>query len=117
MPSNFSTNLHTYSFIRSDRVYGKGGGVGIMIHNDVSIISSNCLIFSYSDGLSITLKSPMILFLKLLLYILHLIIILHIFLMNFLILLLIRIYIYNTICVGDFNFHYGSLISPKISLS
>ena len=32
--SNFSTNLHNYSFIRSDRVYG----VGIMIHNDFRII-------------------------------------------------------------------------------
>ena len=32
MLSNFSTNLHTYYFIRSGRVYGRGGGVGIMIH-------------------------------------------------------------------------------------
>ena len=40
--------------------------------------------------------------------------ILHIFLMNFLILLLIRIYIYNTIFVGEFNFHYGSLISHNL---
>ena len=40
--------------------------------------------------------------------------VLYIFLMNFLILLLIRIYIYNTIFVGNFNFHYGSLISPNI---
>ena len=45
------------SFIRNDRVYGRGGGVGIMIHNDFCIISSNFLLFSYSDGLSITLKS------------------------------------------------------------
>ena len=45
MLSNFSTNLHTYSFIRSDRVYGRGCGVGIMIHNDFRIISSN--IFDY----------------------------------------------------------------------
>ena len=35
---NFSTNLHTYYFIRSDRVYGRGCGVGIMIHNDFRII-------------------------------------------------------------------------------
>ena len=54
---NFSTNLHNYSFIRSDRVYGRGGGVSIMIQNDFRIISSNCFVFSYSDGLSITLKS------------------------------------------------------------
>ena len=42
--------------------------------------------------------------------------ILHHFVMNFLILLLIRIYIYiyNTIFLGDFNFHYGSLISPHL---
>ena len=32
--------------------------------------------------------------------------------MNFLILLLIQIY--NTIFVGDFKFHYGSLISPHL---
>ena len=54
---NFSTNVHTYSFIRSDRAYGRGGGVGIMIHNDFRIISSHFLVFSYSDGLSNTLKS------------------------------------------------------------
>ena len=57
MLSNFSTNLHTYSFIRSYIVYGRGGGVGIVIHNDFRIISSNCLVFSFSDGLYITLKS------------------------------------------------------------
>ena len=57
MLSNFSTNLHTYSFILSDRVYGRGGRVGIMIHNDFRIISLHFLVFSYSDGLSITLKS------------------------------------------------------------
>ena len=57
MFSNFSTNLHTHSCIRSDRVYGRGGGVGIMIHYDFHIISSHFLVFSYSDGLSITLKS------------------------------------------------------------
>ena len=62
--SNLSTNLHAYSFIRSDRVYGRGGGVGIMIHNDFRIISSNCLVFSYSDGLSITLKSSNYIILK-----------------------------------------------------
>ena len=57
MLSNFSTNVYTYTCIRSDRVYGRGGGVGIMIHNDFRIISSNCLVFSYNDGLYITLKS------------------------------------------------------------
>ena len=33
MLSNFSTKLHTYYFIRSDRVSGKGDGdgVGIML--------------------------------------------------------------------------------------
>ena len=43
--SNFSPSLRTYSFIRSDRVYGIGGGVGIMIHNHIRIILLNCLIF------------------------------------------------------------------------
>ena len=35
---NFSTNLHTYSFIRNDRVYVRGGGVGIKMHSDFSIL-------------------------------------------------------------------------------
>ena len=55
-PTKPFTNLHTYYFIRSDIVYDRGGGVGIMIHNDFRIISSNCLVFSYNDRLSITLK-------------------------------------------------------------
>ena len=47
MLSNVSTNVHTYYFLRSDRVYSRCGGVGIMIHNDFCIISSSCLVFSY----------------------------------------------------------------------
>ena len=50
-----STNLHTYFCIRSDIVYGRGSGVGIMIHKDFRILSSNSLVFAYSDELSITL--------------------------------------------------------------
>ena len=97
MVSIFSTNLHTYSFICSDKVSGRGGSLGIMIHNDIRRISMNFLIFSYSDGVSITLKYSKILILKLLLFIVHLIMILHIFLMNFLMLLLILIYVYSII--------------------
>ena len=113
MLSNFSTYLHTYSFIRSDRVYGRGGDVGIMIHNDFRIISSNCLVFSYSDGLYITLKSSNDIIFK--------IIVIYrppnndfTSFFNEFSDLVINSNIYNTIFVGDFNFHYGSLISPHI---
>ena len=72
---NFSTklHLHNYSFIRSDRVYGRGDGIGIMIHNYFRIISSNCLVFSYSAGLSKIFKRYIF---KLLLYIVYLLMIL-----------------------------------------
>ena len=62
------SNFLTYYFIHSDKVYGRGGGVDvdIMIHNDFRIISSNFLVFSYSDRLSITLKSSYDIILKLL---------------------------------------------------
>ena len=83
---NCSNNLHTYSFIRSDRVYIRGGGIDIMIHNDFHIISSHCLVFSYCDVLYITLNSSNVFFFKLLFYMIHLIMILHLFLMSYLIL-------------------------------
>ena len=104
MLSNFSTNLNTYSFIRSDRVY---------VHNDFHIISPNCLVFSYSDGLSITLKSSNDIIFK--------IIVIYrppnndfTYFFNEFSDLVINSNIYNTICVGDFNFHYCSLISPHL---
>ena len=93
MLSNFSTNLHSYSFISIDRVYGRDVGVGIMIHNDFRIISSNCLVFSYSDKLSIILKSSNDIIFKIIVLYRQLYNDLYLFLMNFLILLLIRIYI------------------------
>ena len=115
MLSNFSTNLQTYSFIRSDRVYGRGGGIGIMIHNDFRIISSHFLVYSYSDGLSITLKSSNDIIFK--------IIVMYrppnndfTSFFNEFSDLVINSNIYNTIFVGDFNFHYGSLISPHLEI-
>ena len=113
MLSIFSTNLHTYYFIRSDRVYGRGGGVGIMIHNDFRIISSTFLVFSYSDGLSITLKSSNDIIFK--------IIVIYrppnndfTTFFNEFSDLVINSNIYNTIFIGDFNFHYGSLKLPHL---
>ena len=81
-----------------------------MINNDFPKILLNCLIFSYSDGLSITLKSSNDIYFK--------IIVIYrppnndfTYCFNELSNLVINSNIYNTIFVGDFNCHYGSLIS------
>ena len=81
-----------------------------MIHNDFRIIS-NCLVFSYSDGLSITLKSSNDIIFKIIYRLPN-----NDFtsFFNEFSDLVINSNIYNTIFVGEFNFHCSSLISPHL---